>query len=72
MNSGPRPCLIDVGFPLSGPQDRTSTSDLNNMPGTPASPSGLGSARGRATPLPGNDVLAATQHSERETIRWRP
>jgi hypothetical protein len=28
VHSGPRPCLIDVGFPLSGPQDRTSTSDL--------------------------------------------
>ncbi len=28
MNSGPRPCLINVGFPLSGSQDRTSTSDL--------------------------------------------
>jgi hypothetical protein len=35
VNSGPRPCLIDVGFPLSGPQDRISTSDLNVMPGTP-------------------------------------
>ena len=29
VNSGPRPCLFDVGFPLSGPQVRTSTSDLN-------------------------------------------
>jgi hypothetical protein len=28
VDSGPRPCLISVGFPLSGPQDRTSTSDL--------------------------------------------
>jgi hypothetical protein len=28
VNSEPRPCLIDVGFPLSGPQDRTHTSDL--------------------------------------------
>jgi hypothetical protein len=28
VNSGPRPCLLDVGFPLSGPQVRTSTSDL--------------------------------------------
>jgi hypothetical protein len=28
VNSGPRPCLVDVGFPLSGPRDRTSTSDL--------------------------------------------
>ena len=26
---GPRPCLFDVGFPLSGLQDRTHTSDLN-------------------------------------------
>ena len=24
VNSGPRPCLFGVGFPLSGPQDRTS------------------------------------------------
>ncbi len=30
MNPGPRPCLIDVGFPLSGSQDRTSTSDLKH------------------------------------------
>jgi hypothetical protein len=37
VNSGPRPCLIDVGFPLSGPQVRTHTSDLNDMPGTPGS-----------------------------------
>ena len=29
VNSGPRPCLFDVGFPLSGLQDRTYTSDLN-------------------------------------------
>src|ERR1035438_7424092 len=29
VNSGPRPCLVSVGFPLSGLQDRTSTSDLN-------------------------------------------
>jgi hypothetical protein len=28
VNSGPRPCLFDVGFPLSGLQDRTHTSDL--------------------------------------------
>jgi hypothetical protein len=28
VNSEPRPCRFDVGFPLSGPQDRTSTSDL--------------------------------------------
>jgi hypothetical protein len=29
VNSGPRPCLFDVGFPLSGLQDRIHTSDLN-------------------------------------------
>ncbi len=29
VNSGPRPCLFDVGFPLSGLQVRTHTSDLN-------------------------------------------
>ena len=44
VNSGPRPCLIDVGFPLSGPQSRTSTSDLNAMPGTLSSAYGLASA----------------------------
>ena len=38
VNSGPRPCLISVGFPLSGLQDRTLTSGLNAMPGTPAPP----------------------------------
>ena len=42
MNSGPRPCLVDVGFPLSGPRVRTSTSDLkrhtwHTAPETPAS-----------------------------------
>src|SRR6266511_5437428 len=36
VNSGPRPCLISVGFPLSGLQDRTLTSGLSDMPGTPA------------------------------------
>jgi hypothetical protein len=45
VNSGPRPCLIDVGFPLSGPQDRTHTSDLNAMPGTPARPVALRAPR---------------------------
>jgi hypothetical protein len=29
VNSGPRPCLFGVGFPLSGLQVRTYTSDLN-------------------------------------------
>jgi hypothetical protein len=29
VNSEPRPCLVSVGFPLSGSRDRTSTSDLN-------------------------------------------
>ena len=28
VNSEPHPCLFSVGFPLSGPQVRTSTSDL--------------------------------------------
>src|SRR6266700_7610823 len=36
VDSGPRPCLIGVGFPLSGLQYRTFTSGLNDMPGTPA------------------------------------
>ena len=26
VNSGPRPCLFDVGFPVLGLQNRTSTS----------------------------------------------
>ena len=29
VNSGPRPCLFGDGFPLSGLQVRTYTSDLN-------------------------------------------
>ena len=46
VNSGPRPCLFSVGFPLSGLQDRTYTSDLNirtQHTRTPRSPYGLGS-----------------------------
>jgi len=43
VNSGPRPCLVDVGFPLSGPQDRTSTSDLKRHAWHTTSPYGLGS-----------------------------
>ena len=42
VNSGPRPCLFNVGFPLSGLQDRTHTSDLNvRARHTCASPYGL-------------------------------
>ena len=46
VNSGPRPCLFDVGFPLSGPQVRTSTSDLirHARHTRGASPYGLGFA----------------------------
>ena len=41
VNSEPRPCLFDVGFPLSGLQDRTHTSDLNvRAQHTRARPSG--------------------------------
>jgi beta-1,4-mannosyl-glycoprotein beta-1,4-N-acetylglucosaminyltransferase len=29
VNSGPRPCLVSVGLPLSGSRNRTSTSHLN-------------------------------------------
>ena len=44
VNSGPRPCLVSVGFPLSGSRDRTSTSDLiRHALRTSASPYGLGS-----------------------------
>ena len=44
MNSEPRPCLIDVGFPLSGSQDSTSTSDLKRH----AQHTAYGSLRSRA------------------------
>ena len=49
MNSGPRPCLISVGFPLSGPQVRTHTSDLKQHARHTASAYGLGSDRVRET-----------------------
>ena len=51
VNSEPRPCLFDVGFPLSGPQVRIHTSDLNiRARHTSASPYGLGSATKVANP----------------------
>src|SRR5204863_8025752 len=62
VHSEPRPCLIDVGFPLSGPQDRTSTSDLNDMPGTRASPDGPGLDRPRAVPNDGHDRSPPPPH----------
>ncbi len=43
VNSGPRPCLVDVGFPLSGPQDRTPTSDLKRHAQHTAPPRPTGS-----------------------------
>ena len=51
VNSGPRPCLFDVGFPLSGLQDRTYTSDLNiraQHTRSSARPSGLAALQTRA------------------------
>ncbi len=49
VNSGPRPCLFDVGFPLSGLQDRTSTSVLNiRARHTGSGPTGLTSVEPRA------------------------
>ena len=50
VNSGPRPCLIDVGFPLSGPQDRTSTSDLKRHAQHTATRYALRSTRHRQNP----------------------
>jgi hypothetical protein len=58
VNSEPRPCLFDVGFPLSGPQVRTSTSDLiRHARHTYGSPSGLTYARTRAA-TPNQEVTA--------------
>ena len=65
VNSGPRPCLIDVGFPLSGPRDRTFTSDLNirtqhtkrralGPAGRPSGDSGAGHPLGRGCVAPGD------------------
>ena len=54
VNSGPRPCLVSVGFPLSGSRDRTSTSDLNIRTWHTRGASPSGSAcddRVRACPL---------------------
>ena len=52
VNSGPRPCLFDVGFPLSGLQDRTYTSDLNiRAQHTRLAATPLGSATMIAHPL---------------------
>jgi hypothetical protein len=44
VNSGPRPCLLDVRFPLSGPRVRTFTSDLIRYARHTRVASGLGSA----------------------------
>jgi hypothetical protein len=44
VNSGPRPCLLDVGFPLSGPEVRTFISDLIHHARHTRLASGLGSA----------------------------
>ena len=48
VNSRPRPCLFSVGFPLSGLQDRTHTSDLNTRAQHTRSPYGLAALRTRA------------------------
>src|SRR5450631_2753579 len=66
VNSGPRPCLFSVGFPLSGLQDRTSTSDLNirtqhTRLGPRASPPS-NPARVSYTPAPG-EVARATMRN---------
>jgi len=54
VNSGPRPCLFSVGFPLSGSRDRTSTSDLNirTWHTRYGPPSGRASATTAASPTP--------------------
>ena len=50
VNPGPRPCLIDVGFPLSRPRYKTSTSrsQRHARHTRSTSPYGLGSASNRA------------------------
>jgi ferric uptake regulator family protein len=63
VNSEPRPCLFSVGFPLSGPQVRTSTSDLiRHALRTSTSPYGLAT---KATGLPRSPSPAgpATLHN---------
>jgi len=52
VNSGPRPCLFDVGFPLSGLQDRTHTSDLNTRAQHTRHRVGLRPPLRRARPFP--------------------
>jgi hypothetical protein len=50
VNPEPRPCLINVGFPLSGSQDRTSTSDLKRHAQHTATAYGLRSTQPDRTP----------------------
>ena len=61
MNSGPRPCLVDVGFPLSGPRVRTSTSDLKRHAQHTALRARLRDDR-RATQPPGADDLESSSN----------
>jgi len=85
VNSGPRPCLISDGFPLSGLQYRTLTSGLNTMPGTPArlrlaperqrsAPSAIN--RKTENPTAGGATsdhhggASASHHGERGVVRW--
>ena len=35
VNSGPRPCLFDVGFPLSGSKTGLTPPISTSVPGTP-------------------------------------
>jgi hypothetical protein len=71
VNSGPRPCLFSVGFPLSGLQDRISTSDLNVRAQHTQSQLAYGSlvfAAGGST-IP-RSILGRLQHSG--VLRSRP
>ena len=59
VNSGPRPCLIDVGFPQSGPRDRTSTSDLKRHAWHTAQAPSSGRTAAPASSLPRSKPVTA-------------
>ena len=79
VNSGPRPCLFSVGFPLSGLQDRTYTSDLNIRTQHTRSgpPSGRASTTTAASPRQAQSSLLTfrvTGHTalrQPVELRWR-
>jgi len=70
VNSGPRPCLIDVGFPQSGPRDRTSTSDLKRHAWHTAGPPGFALWAGDRGPA--GQGRPRPEHPERIERHTRP